>query len=39
MTKRAREATGAEIPPAPNVIRGRIARDPSEFAVTKGVKR
>jgi hypothetical protein len=39
MLERAREATDAGTPPAPNVVCGRFARDPSEFAVTKGARR
>jgi hypothetical protein len=35
MLERAREATEADAAVAPNVIQGRFARDPSEFAVKK----
>ncbi len=35
MIERAREAAEVEAPPAPNVIEGRFARDPSEFRATK----
>jgi transposase len=36
MLERAREAEERQNPPAPNVIQGRFARDPSEFVVRKG---
>jgi hypothetical protein len=35
MIERATEAEETEAPPEPNVVQGRFARDPSEFAATK----
>ncbi len=36
MIERARETAEAETPPAPNVVEGRFARDPSEFRAMQG---